>query len=167
MTGYPVRDVDQDALALLVDLYRLGKQMPCLMVPAEFALVGPVLNLVIGGRTGAPTYRAALQLDTERYIPSYRATLATLLLGLPGERDLMDLVDRAIRQDLLENEHLLAALDNLDPPDGAAPQVHAATRHTLPAAGHAAAKFALLIPAVLPALLSAATEAIRRRIARR
>ena len=167
MTRYPVRDSDQDVLALLADLHRLGKQMPCLMVPAEFALAGPVLNLMIGGRTGAPTYRTALHLDTARYIPAYRHTLTALLHGLPGERHLMDLVDRATDQDQLENEHLLAALDRLDPPDGAPPQVHAATRHTLPAAGHAAAKFALLFPAVLPAVLVAATEALRRRIAPR
>lgn len=167
MSKDTVRDHGQDALTLLADLHRLGTQMPCLMVPAEFSLVGPVLNLMIGGRTGAPTYRAALHLDTERYIPTYRATLAALLHGLPGERHLMDLVERAIHQDLLENEHLLAALDRLDPPHGAAPRVGAATRHTLPAAGHAAAKFALLVPAVLPAVPVAATIALRRLVAPR
>jgi hypothetical protein len=167
MSGHPVHDPDPDALVLLTDLCRLGKQMPRLMVPAEFAMVGPVLNLMIGGRSGAPVYRAALHLDTERYIPAYRATLAALVRGLPGQRHLMDLVDRAIRHDLVENDHLLAALDRLDPPDGAAAQVHAATRYTLPAARHAAAKFALLAPAVLPALPVAATLALRRVIALR
>jgi hypothetical protein len=165
MAGYHVHDSDQDPLAQLAALHRLGKQMPPLMVPAEFALTGPVLNLMIGGRTGAPTYRVGLRLDTERYIPTYRATLAALLHGLPGERHLMDLVDHAIHQDLLENEHLLAALDRLDPPGGAAPDFRSATRHTLPAARHAAAKFALLVPAVLPALPVAATVALRRLIA--
>lgn len=159
-----VRRGTEDALVLLADLHRLSAQMPPLMLPAEFALVGSVLNLMIGGRTGAPVYRAALRLDTEQFIPAYRATLGALLAGLRGEHHLMNLVDQAIRQDLLENEHLLAALDKLDPPDGAAPQVHAATRHTLPAAGHATAKFAFLAPALLTALPMVATLALRRKL---
>ena len=142
-----VRESRPETLAMLGDVYRLGKQMPPLMVPAEFALLGPVLNLLMGGRSGAPTYRTALHLDNERYIPAYRATLGALLRGRPGERHLTTLIDRAISHDRLENANLLAALDELDP--------------ALPAARHAATKFMLLAPALPPAVAVAGGHAIR------
>ena len=98
-----VRESRPDTLAMLGELYRLGKQMPPLMLPAEFALLGPILNLMIGGRSGAPAYRTALHLDNDRYIPAYRATLGALLRGLPGEHHLTTLIDHAITHDQLEN----------------------------------------------------------------
>ena len=155
------REPRADGLAMLGELYRLGKQMPPLTVPAEFALLGPVLNLMIGGRSGAPTYRTALHLDNDRYIPAYRATLSTLLRGLPAEHHFCTLIDRAITHDQFENTHLLAALDELDPPDGAPPRMRAATRYTLPAARHAAAKFALLAPVLPPAVAAAGVLVLR------
>ena len=159
-----VREDRPDTLAMLGELYRLGKQMPPLMLPAEFALLGPILNLMIGGRSGAPAYRTALHLDNDRYIPAYRATLGALLRGLPGEHHLTTLIDHAITHDQFENTHLLAALDDLDPPDGAPPRVRAATRWTLPAAAHAATKFTLLTPALPPAVAVAAVHAIRHSL---
>jgi hypothetical protein len=63
----------------------------------------------------------------------------------------MRLVDLAIAQDHRENANLLAAFAMLDPAAGEEPDVLGATRHTAPAAGHAAVKFLLLLAPTVPA----------------
>lgn len=162
MTGAVGRRASPDPLALLAELVALARRMPPLTVPAEFATVGPVLYLMIGGRSGAQAYRDALHLDNEAFIPAYRSILATLLDGVPGHGWLDALVEGAVVHDHAENANLLAALDELDPPDGSPPRVRAATRYTLPAARHASIKFALLAPVLPPAAVMLAVCALRR-----
>jgi hypothetical protein len=141
-----------DGLELVAQLWREAGSFPRTTVLVELATVGPLLNLLVGGRGGVPRHREGIHRDEERFIPLYRSTLDRLLAGVRGRAALMRLVDRAIAQDHLENARLLDAFDLLDPPGAATPRVMAATRHAAPAAGHAVAKFTLLVPAVVPAV---------------
>ena len=154
-----------DGLELLRQVMREAGRVPATTVLTEFATVGPVLCALVGGRRGVPRHRAGVRRDEEVFIPLYRRTFAALLAEVPAGPHLMPLVDAAIAHDHRENAHLLAAFDLLDPPDDAPPRVAAATRHTAPAAIRAAAKFALLLPAVVPA--GAGTARICARLRRR
>jgi hypothetical protein len=147
----PADPAQVDGLELLAQLRREARNYPKATVLVELATLGPVLNLLVGGRTGVPRHRDSIDRDEATFIPLYRATLERLLANVAGHAGWMRLVDRAIAHDHQENTHLLKAFDLLDPPDAAAPRVMAATRHAAPAAGHAIAKFALLAPAVAPA----------------
>jgi hypothetical protein len=146
---------------LLGDLVGESRAQPRLIVVAEFAALGPALNLVVGGQDGVERYRQAVRADEVRFIPLYRAVLAALLRRVPAGALLGGLVDRAVEHDHRENAHLMAAFDLLDPPDGTQPRVWVASRHTGPAALHAGVKFALLLPAVVPAVAVAAGLALR------
>ncbi len=141
-----------DALALVAELRELGDQMPRLTVAAELAAFGPLLNAIVGGRDGVAEFRDGVLLDEAAYIDLYRQVFRALLPDAPGRSALLRLVDLAIQQDHRENENLLAAFDLLDPDTADQPQVLAATRHAAPAAAHAVAKFALLLPPTLPAV---------------
>jgi hypothetical protein len=90
---------------------------------AEFAALGPVLNLVVGGQDGVERYWHAVRADEARLIPLFRAVLSALLGRLPAWPLLGGLVDRAVEHDHRENAHLMAAFDLLDPPDGTRPRV--------------------------------------------
>ncbi len=158
----PGQSARADGLSLLRGLAREAHCYPRGTVLAEFATFGPVLNALVGGRRGVPRYRRGVVRDEERFIPMYRRTLETLLDDMPGGARLMPAVDRAIEHDHRENVNLLAAFDLLDPAVDENPRVMAATRHTAPAAAHAAAKFALLTPAVLGAAGGAAQLWLRR-----
>jgi hypothetical protein len=142
----------EDALALVADLRALADQMPRLTVAAEFATLGPVLNAIVGGRNGVGEFREGVLLDEAAYIDRYREVFAALLADTPGRSALLHLVDLAIAQDHRENANLLAAFDLLDPDGADEPKVLAATRYAVPAAAHAAAKFALLLPPTVPAV---------------
>jgi hypothetical protein len=131
------------------------------MVVAELAVLGPVLNLVVGGRDGVERYRDAVRADEARFIPLYRAVLTVLLGRVPAGALLGGLVRRAVAHDHRENAHLMGAFDLLDPPDGTKPRVWGASRHTGPAAFHAGVKFALLLPVIAPAVAVAAGLALR------
>ena len=144
-----------DGLSLLAELARESRHYPKATVLAEFATFGPVLNALVGGRRGVPRYRQGVERDEERFIPLYRQTFAALLADVPAGGALMAAVDGAIEQDHRENANLLVAFDLLDPDGDRQPRVLAATRYAAPAAGHAAAKFALLSPAVVPAAAGA------------
>ncbi len=157
--GQPAR---ADGLSLLVGLAREAHCYPRATVLAEFATLGPILNALVGGRRGVPRYRRGVVRDEERFIPMYRQTLDALLADIPGGSTLMLAVDRAVEHDHRENLNLIAAFDLLDPAGDDDPRVMAATRHTAPAAGHAAAKFALLTPAVFAATGAAALLWLRR-----
>ena len=146
---------------LLGDLVGESRAQPRLIVVTEFAALGPVLNLVVGGQDGVERYRHAVRADEARFIPLYRAVLTALLGRLPAGPLLGGLVDRAVAHDQRENAHLMAAFDLLDPPDGTQPRVWGASRHTGPAAVHAGVKFALLLPAIVPAVAVAAGLALR------
>ena len=138
-----------------------SRAQPRLIVVAEFAALGPALNLVVGGQDGVERYRQAVRADEVRFIPLYRAVLAALLRRVPAGALLGGLVDRAVEHDHRENPHLMAAFDLLDPPGGTQPRVWVASRHTGPAALHAGVKFALLLPVVVPAVAVAAGLALR------
>lgn len=151
-----------DGLALLAELVREARCYPRATVLAEFATFGPVLNALVGGRRGVPRYRQGVERDEERFIPLYRQTFEALLADVPGGRALMAAVDGAIEHDHRENANLLAAFELLDPDGSREPRVLGATRYAAPAAGHAAVKFALLAPAVVPAAAGAALHWARR-----
>lgn len=162
--GDPAR---ADGLELLARLRCEAKQFPRATVLVELATLGPVLNLLVGGRPGVPRHREGIRRDESTFIPLYRSTLDCLLAGVPGHAVLMRVVARAIDHDHQENAHLLKAFDLLDPPDAGPPQVMSATQYAAPAAGHAAAKFALLAPAVVPAAGVAGYRAAQRLAAGR
>ena len=165
LDALPDRDTEE-SLSLVEDVIREAAAMPKLMVPAEFAAVGPLLFLLVGGRDGVDAYRHGVIVDDEVFIPLYRETLASLLAEVPGLSVLNPLVEAGIAQDHRENAALLAALELLDPVDGSRPRLAAATRFTVPAALHAAAKFALLTPALLPAAGVAGGLMARRLLGR-
>lgn len=163
----PADPAQADGLELLAQLRSEARNYPKATVLVELATLGPVLNLLAGGRAGVPRHRDGIDRDESTFIPLYRATLDRLLIEVPGHAGWMRLVDRAIAHDHQENADLLKAFNLLDPPDAAAPQVMAATRHAAPAAGHAAAKFAVLAPAVVPAAGVAGWRAAQRLAAGR
>lgn len=100
-----------------------SRAQPRLIVVAEFAAAGPVLNLVVGVQDGVERHRQAVRADEARFIPLYRAVLTALLGRLAAGPVLGRLVDRAVAHDHRENAHLKAAFDLLDPPDGTHPRV--------------------------------------------
>ncbi len=152
-----------DGLSLLRDLAREATCYPKTTVLVEFATFGPVLNALVGGRRGVPRHSKGIQRDEERFIPLYRQTLEALVSDVPCGLRSMPMVDVAIEQDHRENANLLAAFALLDPPGDDDPRVWAATRYAAPAAAHAAAKFALLAPVVIPAAGAAALRWVQDR----
>jgi hypothetical protein len=55
--------------ALLGDLVGESRAQPRRIVVAEFAVLGPVLNLVVGGQDGVERYRQAVRADEAPFIP--------------------------------------------------------------------------------------------------
>ena len=139
------------ALTLVGELRDLSGRMPPGTVAAELATFGPLLNVIVGGRSGVSAFRDGVLLDEAAFIDAYRRVYEALLADLPGRSALLRLVDVAIAADHRENARLLAAFAMLDPAAGEEPEVLGATRHAAPAAANAVVKFLLLLAPSVPA----------------